>query len=133
MIQLILITVTPAALGALVIYLPRLVARRTRPAVPRPAGLPIERLAADLRRLLRLHDELARSSLASVRAHRLWAVEVAIGARALEAARALEVPCPSSPAEALPRAELAALLRALTAAGLTLPHSVGHFTRDGRL
>ena len=46
-----------------------------------PAGPPIEQLAADLRRLLRLHGELLDSAHLAMRAHRLWAIEAAIGVR----------------------------------------------------
>ena len=67
-------------------------------------------------------------------AHRLWAVEAAIGARAIEAARALDVPHrePELPG-ALTRSELLDLLNALSACGLVLPAKVGPFTSDGRL
>jgi hypothetical protein len=139
-VQLILLAVTPTVLGAIVITAPRWCAalarlrpeRATDDAVP--AGLPIEQLAADLRRLLRLHDELTVSAHLAMRAHRLWAVEEAIGVRAVEAARALGVAHrePSSPGD-LSRTELCALLRALNGAGLVLPTTVGSFTRGGRL
>ncbi len=99
----------------------------------KPLGLPIQQLAADLRRLLRLHGELADSAHLAMRAHRLWAVEAAIGVRALEAAKALGVPHrePEMPG-ALNRGELADLLRALAAAGVVLPDKVGPFVADGR-
>jgi hypothetical protein len=139
-VQLMLLAVTPTALGALVITAPRWCAAlaRLRPErtrdVAEPDGLPIEQLAADLRRLLRLHDELTVSAHLAMRAHRLWAVEAAIGVRAVEAARALDVPHrePSTPG-ALSRTELCRLLRALNDAGLVLPMTVGSFTRHGRL
>jgi hypothetical protein len=69
-----------------------------------------------------------------MRAHRLWAVEAAIGVRAIEAARALGVPHrePEMPG-ALTRSELLELLNALSASGLVLPAKVGPFTSDGRL
>jgi hypothetical protein len=139
-VQLILLAVTPTVLGAIVITAPRwcaalgrLLPERT-PEVAVPAGLPIQQLAADLRRLLRLHDELTVSAHLAMRAHRLWAVEEAIGVRAIEAARALGVAHrePSAPG-ALSRTELCGLLRALTEAGLVLPTTVGSFTRHGRL
>ncbi|MEU8239747.1 hypothetical protein AB0C07_16005 [Actinoplanes missouriensis] len=106
---------------------------RRKPA-PQPAGLPIERLAADLRRLLRLHGELAASAHAALCAHRLWAVEAAIGTRAIEAAVALGVrhPPPSRAATLTP-AELSVLLAEVAAAGLALPGRFGQFTTDGRL
>jgi hypothetical protein len=61
-------------------------------------------------------------------------VEAAIGVRAVEAARALEIPHrePATPGD-LTCAELHALLRAQADAGLVLPTTVGSFTRDGRL
>jgi hypothetical protein len=135
-----IIAVIPTLLGAVVIYAPRWCAAIARHwperagHQPEPAGLPIEQLAADLRRLLRLHDELTVSAHLAMRAHRLWAVEAAIGTRAVEAARALDVPHrePATPG-ALSRAELHDLLRALADAGLVLPATIGPFTRDGRL
>ncbi|WP_306214018.1 hypothetical protein [Actinoplanes sp. RD1] len=138
--KLAIITLTPTLLGAAVVLGPRICSAVARvwpdraPHDPVPLGPPIEQLAADLRRLLRLHDHLTRSAHLAMRAHRLWAVEAAIGTRAVEAARALGVshPEPDRPGD-LTRHELAALLRSLTAAGLVLPESIGHFTSDGRL
>jgi hypothetical protein len=138
--KLALIVATPTLLGAAVIYAPKwwgLMAEkwsRLRPQPPVPLGPPIEQLAADLRRLLRLHGELVASAHLAMRAHRLWAVEAAIGARAIEAARALDVPHrePELPG-ALTRSELLDLLNALSACGLVLPAKVGPFTSDGRL
>ena len=138
--KLALITVTPTLLGALVFYGPRMCAAVARAwpdraaRKPQPIGPPIEQLAADLRRLLRLHDALTHSAHIAMRAHRLWAVEAAIGVRAVEAAQALGVPhrTPEKPGD-LTRRELASLLHALADAGLVLPSAVGHFTRDGRL
>jgi hypothetical protein len=99
-----------------------------------PLGPPIEKLAADLRRLLRLHGDLTVSAHSALCAHRVWAVEAAITARAIEAAAALGVPHPDpSAAASLTRTELSRLLNALTAAGLVLPRRIGHFTLDGRL
>jgi len=138
--KLAIIAVTPTLLGAAVVYGPRwcrALARHLPQRVdnePQPAGLPIQQLAADLRRLLRLHDELTVSAHLAMRAHRLWAVEAAIGVRAVEAARALDVPHrePPMPGE-LSCAELHDLLRALADAGLVLPTTVGPFTRGGRI
>jgi hypothetical protein len=134
-----LIVLAPTLIGAVFATAPRWCAAIGRlwpepDPGPQPVGRPIEQLAADLRRLLRLHEELTASAHLALRAHRLWAVEAAIGARAVEAARALEVPHREpAPTEMLTRSELALLLRALTEAGLVLPTSVGTFTRDGRL
>ena len=138
--KLALIVATPTLLGALVVYSPRwyafLTERWPRRAdrEPEPLGPPIQQLAADLRRLLRLHAELTASAHLAMRAHRLWAVEAAIGVRALEAAKALEVPYlePEVPG-ALNRSELSELLRTLSRAGLVLPEKVGPFVGDGRL
>ncbi|MGX6606988.1 hypothetical protein ACWKSP_33395 [Micromonosporaceae bacterium Da 78-11] len=135
-----LIVATPTLLGALVVFGPRwcaAIAERwqdSRPKPPQPCGPPIEQLAADLRRLLRLHGELTASAHLAMRAHRLWAVEAAIGIRAIEAARALDLPYrePEAPG-ALSRGELLDLLTALAGAGLVLPSKVGPFTSDGRL
>ena len=137
--KLALITVTPTLIGAVVIFAPKwcgyVVEHWPRRAdrEPKPIGPPIEQLAADLRRLLRLHSELTVSAHLAMRAHRLWAVEAAIGVRALEAAKALDVPHrePEMPGT-LNRNELSALLRALGAAGLVLPEKVGPFVGDGR-
>lgn len=139
-IRLGLVVATPTLLGGLVLYGPRwcaavaerIAARRPEPL--RPAGPPIEQLAADLRRLLRLHGELTASAHLAMRAHRLWAVEAAIGVRAVEAARALDLPHrePETPG-ALGRTELLELLTRLAGAGLVLPSKVGPFTSDGRL
>ena len=138
--KLALIVATPTLLGAAVIYAPRWCGRiadrwaRAHPGPELPSGPPIEQLAADLRRLLRLHGEMLDSAHLAMRAHRLWAVEAAIGVRGIEAARALDVPHrePEMPG-ALTRSELVDLLNALAAAGLVLPAKVGPFTSDGRL
>jgi hypothetical protein len=136
--KLALITITPTLIGAVVVYSPRGWAALCRvwphrAAQPEPLGPPIEQLAADLRRLLRLHEELTRSAHIAMLAHRLWAVEAALGDRAIEAARALDVPHRGiHPPEVLSRAELGQLLRALSLAGLVLPAAVAPFTKDGR-
>jgi hypothetical protein len=138
--KLVLIVSTPTLLGAAIIFVPRWWSAAAdywagrRPQPPQPAGPPIEQLAADLRRLLRLHESLTASAHLAMRAHRLWAVEAAIAMRAIEAARALDVPHrePDRPG-ALTRDELLLLLTALSAAGLVLPAVVGPFTSDGRL
>jgi hypothetical protein len=137
--KLALITVTPTLIGAVIIFAPRWFGYlaehwpRRADREPKPIGPPIEQLAADLRRLLRLHSELTASAHLAMRAHRLWAVEAAIGVRALEAAKALGVPHrePERPG-ALNRIELCSLLHALGAAGLVLPEKVGPFVGDGR-
>jgi hypothetical protein len=134
-----LIVATPTLIGAVLILAPKLYGflaglvpeRGSRD--PKPVGPPIEQLAADLRRLLRLHSELTVSAHLAMRAHRLWAVEAAIGVRALEAAKALGVPHrePEMPG-ALGRDEMCGLLKALANAGMVLPEKVGPFVGDGR-
>ena len=136
--RFVLIIMTPTLIGATVITAPRWCAAIARAwpergsRGPEPAGPPIEQLAVDLRRLLRLHGELTASAHLALRAHRLWAIEAAIGVRAIEAARALDVPHrePEMPG-ALNHDELRALLYALGYAGLVLPAKVGPFTSDG--
>jgi integrase len=138
--RLVLIILAPTLLGGIVVSSPRWwkVISRLWPErgarEPKPDGPPIEQLAADLRRLLRLHGELTASAHLAMRAHRLWAIEAAIGVRAVEAARALEVPHREpEPPRTLSRDELPALLYALGDAGLVLPAKVGPFTGDGHL
>ena len=138
--KLALIVATPTLFGAVLVFAPRwcdAIADRwsaMRPQPPEPLGPPIEQLAADLRRLLRLHGEIIASAHLAMRAHRLWAVEAAIGTRAVEAARALGVPHPEVEGhDALSCDQLHHLLAALAAAGLVLPAKVGPFTSDGRI
>ena len=63
--KLVLIVATPTLFGAAVVFAPKwcaLIAAKweaSRPKPPQPVGPPIEQLAADLRRLLRLHSELS--------------------------------------------------------------------------
>jgi hypothetical protein len=140
-VRLALIVLTPTLIGAVVVCAPKVwnyVADRweQRQAAARESeslGPPIEQLAVDLRRLLRLHSEMTASAHLAMRAHRLWAVEAAISVRAVEAARALSVPHrePETP-ETLNRTELSTVLRDLGAAGMVLPEKVGPFIGDGR-
>lgn len=137
-LRILLVLAAPTSLAVAAGLLPRcwsaLRDQDWRQPPPRPCGPPIEQLATDLRRLLRLHGELTVSAHSALCAHRLWAVEAAIGIRAIEAATALEVPHPDpADAAALTRTELSALLTALAAEGLVLPRRIGHFTSDGRL
>ncbi|MFG1604511.1 hypothetical protein [Actinoplanes sp. NPDC049265] len=137
--RLALIVAAPTLIGATVVYAPRFCAfvaarwQARRPEEPVPIGPPIQQLACDLRRLLRLHGELTASAHLAMRAHRLWAVEAAISVRAVEAARALGVPHPEpEPPASLNRTELRTVLHALAGAGLVLPAKVGPFIGDGR-
>jgi len=138
--RLVLIILAPSLLGGVIVSAPRWWGAITRvlpergSREPKPVGPPIQQLAADLRRLLRLHTELTASAHLAMRAHRLWAIEAAIGVRAVEAARALEVPHREpEPPDGLSREELSAVLYALGDAGLVLPAKVGPFTGDGHL
>ena len=110
----------------------RLVGRRDRGG-PQPAGPPIEKLAADLRRLLWSHDRITRSADVAMCAWHLRALEGAIVICATQAARSLDVPYPDPPPIGGPvqRPQLSRLLRALAAAGLVLPHSVTLLVADG--
>jgi hypothetical protein len=98
--------------------------RRTEDHV-QPAIPPIERIAADLRRMLWDHHRTLRSNDYPLRALRVSALEGAISHRAAQAARGLEVPCPPLPEEGrFQKPELRRLLRALAAEGLVLPSTV---------
>ena len=138
--RLALIILAPTVIGYIAVSAPRwwrAIARRWPERTsnePEPIGPPIEQLAVDLRRLLRLHASMTAGAHHAIRANRLWAIEAAISVRAVEAAKALGVPHrePVKP-DTLSRDELAALLYALGDAGLVLPAKVGPFTGDGHL
>jgi hypothetical protein len=136
--QIVGIMLSPTLAVAAVLYLPRAVRAAwrlagRRPGRSEPDGRPIEALAADLGRLLRMHDALARSSGLPRRAQRLHALEAAITDCAADAARALDVPVPVRPVHAgLPPPELSRLLRNLADAGLTLPSTVDLLANDRR-
>jgi hypothetical protein len=135
------IVVTPTVIGVVILTAPRwltalgeYVPDRHAARGPQPTRPPIQQLAADLRRLIRLHGELSASAQLATRAHRLWSVEAAISARAVEAAQALEIAYEDPTASGgVDRHRLSALLHALCRAGLVLPERVGPFTADGRL
>ena len=74
----------------------RRIRRRRAERAMRPANPPIERIAADLRRMLRTHDGVVRTSDIATTARRVRPLEAAISTAALEAARALEVPHPKT-------------------------------------
>jgi hypothetical protein len=109
----------------------RLTTKRRAGATPQPTRPPIEQLAADVRRLLQRHHALRQSTEMAMRGLKLRATEAAITDLALEAARALGVPCPS-PANGtgLTTAELVRLLQELADAGLVLAPLVGQFADD---
>ncbi len=91
---------------------------------PKPTGLPIEQLAADLRRLIGEYERLVRPDADWHRAHHLRACELALYTRAEEAAAALGLP-PCSPHPARTTEDLTERLRQLARAGLVLPEIAG--------
>ena len=111
----------------------RIIENRRADRNPQPSNPPIERIAADLRRLLWEHHRFLRSNDYPIRAGRVWALEAAIGDCAVQAARALGVPYPDRPVTGgLHRPQLRRLLRALAAEGLVLPPGVELLTPDNR-
>lgn len=68
---------------------------RRRPE-PKPTGIPVHKLAADLHRLA-AHFEQVDASDAPAKAFRLQAVVLAYDGVLLDAARTLEVPAPDRP------------------------------------
>jgi len=111
----------------------RLVAQR-EDGVPQPDRPPIEKLAADLRRLLWQHDSVTRSVDVAMYAWRLRALEGAITICATQAARSLDVPHPDPPMPGgfIHKPQLRRLLRSLAAAGLVLPPGVGLLAPETR-
>jgi hypothetical protein len=138
--QIVLLILSPSLLFGAVCYAPRgfraarrLIDNRRAETGPQPTGPPIERIAADLRRLLWQHDMLTRSGDLPMRARRLWGLQAAITDCAIQAARALDVPHADPPASAgFERAQLRRLLRSLADAGLVLPPTAGLLAPDSR-
>ena len=129
--QISVILAAPALVLGAALHLPRLVgvvSRVIRETRGLPTGPPIERLAADLRRLMHEHDVVHRSAAAPMRIHHLGALEGAIGDCARQAARALGLPRPAG--GSLPTPELRRLLRSLADAGLVLPSGAGLLRAD---
>ena len=127
--QFVLVILSPTLAFGAAIYLPRAgraLWRRVHPAPePVPSFPPIEQITADLHRLLHQHHALRHGADPTLRFRRLRAVEAAITDRALEAARALEVPVPAAPGRfGLRPPDLSKLLRDLADAGLVLPRGV---------
>ena len=91
---------------------------------PKPTGLPIETLAADLRRLISEYERLVRPDADWHRAHHLRACEMALYTRAEEAATALGLP-PCSMTAGRTAEDLTERLRQLARAGLVLPEIAG--------
>jgi hypothetical protein len=119
--------VGPTLIVGAVLNLPRVtravrrVTAQHRPQ-PAPTAPPIERVAADLRRLVVEHAEMRGSRDVAMRAHHLRAIELAITDKAIEAALALDVPRPVVPTDGrLTPEQLGHLLRRVHAAGLQLP------------
>jgi hypothetical protein len=155
--EIVLLMLAPTLLIGAFVYSPRIVravprrlADRRARNNPQPASPPIEQLAADLRRLLWRHDTVRRSTdqlrlrempgdtdtpiIVAMRVRRMWALESAITDCARQAARALEVPHPTTPTYgALDTPRLRRLLRDLANAGLVLPPAVGLLASDGHL
>jgi len=138
--KFVLLILSPTLFFGAVAYTPRwlrvarrVIESRRADRSPQPTNPPIERIAADLRRLLWEHHRFSRSNDYPIRAGRLWALESAIGDCAAQAARALGVPHPDPPATGgLHRPQLRRLLRALAAEGLVLPPAVELLTPDNR-
>jgi hypothetical protein len=138
--QIVLLILSPTLLFGAICYAPRvlravrqLIDNRRAEANPQPTNPPIERVAADLRRLLWQHEMLTRSSNLPMRARRLCGLEAAIADCATQAACSLNVPRPDRPAHGgVDKAELRRLLRALAAEGLVLPSAVGLLAPDSR-
>jgi hypothetical protein len=129
--EMVLVMLAPALFFGTVLEAPRClravcarIGNRRAGSHPEPLGRPIERVAADLRRLLWEHHRFTRSDQYPLRAQRMWALETAIADCAHEAARALRVPVPARPAGEFGRPQLRGLLRALAAEGLVLPAAV---------
>ena len=128
-LELVAIMLAPTLAVGMIFWLPPLVHRvrvlhqqLTAADALAAAGPPLERISADLRRLTAEHAAVRSSASVAVRAHRLVALEGALTDRALEAARALDVPAPRERGrDPLPVQELRALLLRLVEAGMVLP------------
>jgi len=107
------------------------VGRRAEPSL-QPSHPPIERLAADLRRLLQQHEATRQSPGVAMRGRHLRALEGAISDCATEAAMALGLRCAERPAHgALAVPELRQLLLSLAGAGLVLPRTIALMAAEG--
>ncbi len=124
-VTLLWIALTPTAVAGAAVLLPRAVRaarRRLAEQQPLPAGPPLERVAADLRRLLAEHRRVVATPRLPARGRRLQALEAALTDRAVDAARALELEVPTRPpGGALPVPALRALLDDLARSGVVLP------------
>jgi hypothetical protein len=138
---IVVLVLSPPLTIGVVLYPPRAVRAVWRRLVdrredsgPQPDGPPIEKLAADLRRLLWQHERVTRSADVAMWSGRLRALEGAISICATQAARALDVPYPDPQAvgRVVHKPQLRELLRALAAAGLVVPAEVGLLAPDSR-
>lgn len=133
-VRIVGLMVSPTVAIGAAIYVPRLVRaqlRSFRSGREQPTRPPIEKLAADLRRLLQRYAALRRSPQVAMRAHHLWALEAAIADCAVTAAEALDVAHPPRRTQGrLPTPALHRLLRDLAEAGLAIPSSVDWLTPD---
>ena len=128
-VQLVAMMLLPTLLVAVLLHvgpcaqaLRRRLSGRRRDADLQPTHPPIERLAADMRRLLRRYETVRRSGDLPMPALRLRAVEGAIADCALDAADALGVQTSDqSPVRKLTTPQLRRLLHGLIEAGLMLP------------
>jgi hypothetical protein len=128
-VHIVTLMLAPSLIVGAAVWLPRgyqLVDRLVREhrlgLLMRPAGPPIEQIAADLRRMLRLHESLRRSNKVFRRAHHLRALEAAITECAADATRALGLPAPDNTSgEPLPVPELRVVLQSIADAGIVLP------------
>jgi hypothetical protein len=127
-----LILLIPTLVGAALLYGVRLwgiAARwlRNRRAVAAGSPIPLERLAADLRRL---HGQVARvedaADMKPGRSVRVRALRTAYGDSLLTACRALEVPDPPTDATRLTTSEIYRLEAALRDRGLDVRPSALH-------
>ncbi|MCW2586206.1 MAG: hypothetical protein JWN55_1722 [Frankiales bacterium] len=126
--RLLTVVCAPAAVAGAVLWLPRGarvlrdLLRRRDPGL-RPVGPPLERTAADLRRLMAEHDAVRRSPAMAGRATHLAVLEAALTDCALHAARAvgLDLPADAAGHGPLSREQLRLLLGDLAGAGLFLP------------
>jgi len=126
-IELVVVMLAPTLTVGMIFWVPRLVHRlrvlhQQVTAAHATVGPPLEQISADLRRLTAEHSAVRSSASVALGARRLVALEGALTDRALDAARALDVPAPRTCGrDPLPAPELRTLLMALVDAGLVLP------------
>lgn len=132
--KLALLMLAPSAVFGAFVWLPRLlrvlrVLRRRAGGEPLPTGPPLEKTAADLRRLLAQHEAVRRSPGLAAKSAHLAALDGAITDSAYDAARAVGVdPPPRTGRAPLSRPDLRRLLTQLADSGVVLP-SLDRFGR----